>query len=351
MVRYLRKGKGKVYTPRDARTVLSSCLVTWKATRPHREQPFFYDDHESQSPSDRALFVSLRTSRMCHRISSEFIVEPYNPYLFSRKFCYTPTIPGLSGSTRETVNLPTGLKFWRKGILSRARQKSSGSSKRKHSSSSIVENRDPKHARGAWKDTSSSRGSRVASPVRKSPEAATPSLVPDDIIRDQVVEVSSFFSGQEHTELVDTGESPECLAIKVAESHPPASPPWKSPEMVLKEEESAMETFGILSATGLDDVADLRGKLQNFFQEARKLNAAPIAVLPVDASETLQKLSLLRVSLEEQTSRNQCVVQKIEKQELEVAELESRIGDLRVQIQEQECVISQLDLETADTSV
>ncbi|GAA0185603.1 hypothetical protein LIER_32891 [Lithospermum erythrorhizon] len=135
--------------------------------------------------------------------------SPPNPYRFSKQFSYTPTIAGLSGNTREVVNLPTGLKFWRKGILSRARQtinfpgntsshtphpiykarfserfpseaprstsvkhrkekglddgvrpfamvfQSSGPSKRKSSSSSTVEDRDPKHARGARKDTSS----------------------------------------------------------------------------------------------------------------------------------------------------------------------------------------------------
>ncbi|GAA0159607.1 hypothetical protein LIER_16343 [Lithospermum erythrorhizon] len=89
-------------------------------------------------------------------------------------------------------------------------------------------------------------------------------------------------------ELVDTGGSPKCLAIKVAESHPPAPPAlsipqeakailrtgassfWacicdglqgKSPEIVLKEEERAMETFGVHSAMGLGDVAHLRGML------------------------------------------------------------------------------------------
>ncbi|GAA0176079.1 hypothetical protein LIER_29136 [Lithospermum erythrorhizon] len=68
MVRYHGKGRGKVYASSDAHTALSSCLVTWKATRLDREKPFFYDDHECQSPLDRALFVSLRTSRVSHMI-------------------------------------------------------------------------------------------------------------------------------------------------------------------------------------------------------------------------------------------------------------------------------------------
>ncbi|GAA0172721.1 hypothetical protein LIER_26491 [Lithospermum erythrorhizon] len=174
------------------------------------------------------------------------------------------------------VDLSRGLKFWLAGILSRARQtlifpgssfphtpptsyktwlsnlfpseaphssfvkhgkskglpagvrpstmvfQSSGSSKRKRSSSSTVEDRDPKHARGVRKDTSSSCGYRVAFPVHKCPEGVTSSVVLYSIIRDQVVEVSSSISGQECTKLVDTEESPECLAIEVAESCPPS---------------------------------------------------------------------------------------------------------------------------------
>ncbi|GAA0162718.1 hypothetical protein LIER_18750 [Lithospermum erythrorhizon] len=77
-------------------------FLTWKVTRLDREHPFFYDNHESQSPPNKALFVILRTGK--------------------------------------------------------------------------------------------------------------------------VVEVSSSVSSQEHIELVDTGGSPECLAIEVAESYPPVPP-------------------------------------------------------------------------------------------------------------------------------
>ncbi|GAA0144575.1 hypothetical protein LIER_04989 [Lithospermum erythrorhizon] len=242
------------YDDHISRSVLHSCPMTWKASRPDREQLFFYDNSVSQPPSDRARFVSACTGRVCHRVGLEFVVEPYNPYRFSRQFGYIPTIRGLSSSTREMVDLATGLSFWRSYISSRARQtvifpgnttprsppgsyktwlnklfpfeaprsfstkhgkgkglltsahpstlvfKSYGSSKRKCSSSRIVQDRDPKHARGAWKDTSSSRGSRV------------------------VVEVSSCVSDREHIELVDTGKSPKCLTTAVAESCPPALP-------------------------------------------------------------------------------------------------------------------------------
>ncbi|GAA0141621.1 hypothetical protein LIER_02731 [Lithospermum erythrorhizon] len=252
--------------------------LTWKTTRPDRAQPLFYDDHAKQFPLDRDLFVSLRTGRVCHRVGSEFMVEPHNPYRFSRQFGYAPTIPGVNNNTREMVDLSTGLEFWHTGILSRARQtvtfpcstsphtphasyrtwlsklfpseapRSSsvkhgkgksfpagvhpstlvfqpyGSSKRKRSSSSTVENRDPKHARGVRKDTSSSSGSRVASLVCRSPERFTPSVIPDSVIRDHVVEVSSSVSSQKHTEFVDTGESTKCFAIEVAESCPPSLP-------------------------------------------------------------------------------------------------------------------------------
>ncbi|GAA0151378.1 hypothetical protein LIER_10110 [Lithospermum erythrorhizon] len=87
---------------------------------------------------------------------------------------------------------------------------------------------------------------------------------------DKVVEVSSFASEPEHTELVDTEESLECFATEVAKSSPPtppilslaqevdnilhpgASSLWsgictrlkgKSPDMVLMEETDIMSTF------------------------------------------------------------------------------------------------------------
>ncbi|GAA0145042.1 hypothetical protein LIER_05327 [Lithospermum erythrorhizon] len=62
------------------------------------------------------------------------------------------------------------------------------------------------------------------------------------------------------------------------------------------------------------------------------------AISPTDAFETRQ------------TSKNHCEVQKIEKLEQEIAELQTRTRDLRVQVQDQKSTISQLDLKTADTS-
>ncbi|GAA0138421.1 hypothetical protein LIER_00173 [Lithospermum erythrorhizon] len=166
IVRYHGKGRGKAYAFGEAYSVLHSCLVTWKATRPDREQPFLYDDRTSQSPSNQAPF-----------------------------FGYTLTIPSLSSSIREMADLATGLKLWCSCVSSRSNTtphsppisyknwlnklfpseaprfssmrygkgkglvvgvhpstlvfQSTGSSKRKHSSSSTMENRDPKHASGA----------------------------------------------------------------------------------------------------------------------------------------------------------------------------------------------------------
>ncbi|GAA0150100.1 hypothetical protein LIER_09114 [Lithospermum erythrorhizon] len=348
----------------------------------------------------------LMARGVCHIVGSGFVVEPYNPYRFSRHFGYSPTIFGLNSGTREMVDLATGLKFWGACVLSRARQtvtfpgstsphsppvsyktwlnklfpseaphstsmkhgkgkhlptgvrpstlvfQSSGSSKKKRTSSITVEDRDPKHAKGAWKDTSSSRGSRVASPVRGSLEGITPFVVPNSL-----VEVSSSISSQEHTELIDTEESLECLAIEVAESSPPALPTLtiaqgaavilrtrvssllscictglegKSPEMVLKEEESDMKTFEVLTQMGLGNFPDLHDKLQGFFQKAREMGTTSAVTFPGSSSEAFQNLSLLKVNLEDQTSKKQCEVQMIEKLEQESAELETRARDLLV---------------------
>ncbi|GAA0159467.1 hypothetical protein LIER_16234 [Lithospermum erythrorhizon] len=71
---------------------------------------------------------------------------------------------------------------------------------------------------------------------------------------------------------------------------------------------------------------------------------------PTGTSKTLQKLSLLKIPFEDETSMTQGEVQKIEKLEQEAAELDARARDLRVQVQEQRFIISQLDLETTSTS-
>ncbi|GAA0175508.1 hypothetical protein LIER_28669 [Lithospermum erythrorhizon] len=304
------------------------------------------------APIDRALFVSLRMGIVCHRVGLEFIVKPYNPYRFSRQFGYTPTIPGLSSSAREIVDLPTGLRFWCACILSGARQTVTfpGNSSPHTPPASYKTWLSKLFPSEAPRSSSVKHGKAlvfvllpwVTSLVRRSPEGVTPSVVPDSVIKDQVVEVSSSVSSQERTQLVDTGESPKFLAIEVVESCLPSLPTltfaqgakvilrtgasslWtcicnglqgKSLEMVLKERESFMETFKVLSQMGLGDFSDLHIKLQVFFRRAREMVAASAVVSHTGTSETLQKLSLLKMTFEDQTSKTQGEVQKIEKLE------------------------------------
>ncbi|GAA0167874.1 hypothetical protein LIER_22715 [Lithospermum erythrorhizon] len=243
IVRYHGKGKGKVYSLSDARLAVHSCLVTWKATRLDQREPYLFDDKVSRAVLDQVFFHSVRTGRVCHRVGPEFMVELYNPYHFSKQLGYIPVIPSLNSITREMVDLFTGLKSWRLCVLFRARQtvtfpgdatsnspliiyktwlsklfaskdsycspkrhgkgkglpagilssslvfKSSGSSKRKCSLDIAAEDRDRKHARGARKKSSSSRGSRVIPSVRSSPErfwvpSSIPLVIPDKVVKE-----------------------------------------------------------------------------------------------------------------------------------------------------------------------
>ncbi|GAA0147463.1 hypothetical protein LIER_07153 [Lithospermum erythrorhizon] len=297
---------------------------------------------------------------------------------------YIPAIPGLSSITREMTYLFTGLKFWRFYVLYRARQsvmfpddttsnnpsvgyktwlnklfsseashclprkhgkrkglpvgkhssplvfKSFSSSKRKRSSDSAVEDRDPKHARGARKETSSSHGSRMVPETCSSPErvlvpSSSPLVIPDNVVREQAMEVSSSASEQEHTKLIDTGESPKCFTMEVAESCPPtlstfylaqepknilraASSLWsrictwlkeRSSEMVLKEVEGVMSTFQPLTRLGLGDFPDLHDKLQGFFQKERETGMMLSVASQGSTSKASCKLILLMVSSED----------------------------------------------------
>ncbi|GAA0163782.1 hypothetical protein LIER_19568 [Lithospermum erythrorhizon] len=177
---------------------------------------------------------------------------------------------------------------------------SSGSGKRKHSLENSVEDRDPKHARGARKEASSSRGSRViplAYPIPERVLIPTSLVIPNNAVEEQVVEVSSSASELEFTDYVDTGESPESFATEVAESspltphvlslaqesdnifHSGVSSLWsrictrlegKSPNMVLKEEADVMSTFQVLARLGLEVFPDLHDKLRDFFRMVRE---------------------------------------------------------------------------------
>ncbi|GAA0183737.1 hypothetical protein LIER_42456 [Lithospermum erythrorhizon] len=178
--------------------------------------------------------------------------------------------------------------------------KSSGFGKRKYSLEDSAEDRDPKHVRGARKEASQSLGSKGITLAYPTPEKIlipTPRVIPNNVVEEQVVEVSSSASGLEGTELVDIRESPECFVMEVVESSPPvlpvpslsqevadilragASSLWsrictrlevKSPDMVLKEEVEVMNTFQILARLRLEVVLDLQGKLQDFFQMAKE---------------------------------------------------------------------------------
>ncbi|GAA0170692.1 hypothetical protein LIER_24897 [Lithospermum erythrorhizon] len=214
MMRYHGKGKGKVYALSEARTVLRSCLVTWKATRTDGEQPFFYDDHLSQSPPDRAFFLSVRTGRVCNRVGSE--------------------------STREMVDLATSLKFWGSCVLSKARHtvifpcNTSPHSPHVNYKTWLNNLFPSKAPRSTFMKYKKGKGllagvhpstlvfQSSGSSKRRAPLAALWKIGIQSML--EVVEVSFSISDQVHTELVDTGESPECLPTEVAKSCPPALP-------------------------------------------------------------------------------------------------------------------------------
>ncbi|GAA0155162.1 hypothetical protein LIER_12948 [Lithospermum erythrorhizon] len=310
----------------------------------------------SQSPNG-TLFVSAWIGLWNHSLRT-YIVRLHTCY--TRPYKKYPRDGGLI----------YGLKFWCLCILSRARQivtflgdptlnsppvsykswinklffsEDSHHSPRKHgkgkSPPRAVEDRDPKHARGTRKETSSSRGSRVVPLVRSSLERAlvpssTPSVIPDNVVKEQVVKASSAASEHEHIEVIDTWESLECFTTEMADSCPPVLPTltfsqeaesilragvpslWscictrlkeKSPEMILNEEEMILNE-----------------------EEDTTLTAASQG----STSEASGKLALLMVSSEDLASKQQCEVQKAKELEQEATKLEARARDLRVRAQE-----------------
>ncbi|GAA0151791.1 hypothetical protein LIER_10434 [Lithospermum erythrorhizon] len=258
--------------------------------------------------------------------------------------------------------------------------KSSGSSKRKPSLENSANDRDPKHTRGTRKEASSSCGSRGITVAYPTPERfliPIPLVIPNNAVEEQVVEVSSSAVASEHIKLVDTGESPECFATEIAKSSP-LTPPvislareadnilragapslWTrictrleatSPDMVLKEEVEVISTFRVLARLGLEVIPDLYGKLHDLFRMAREAVSSLVVARQNEVYEISCELTLLMMSSEDLALKRHCEVQEVEELDQEAATLEARARDLRVQAQERKSIITQLDLEAADTS-
>ncbi|GAA0146947.1 hypothetical protein LIER_06769 [Lithospermum erythrorhizon] len=87
--------------------------------------------------------------------------------------------------------------------------------------------------------------------------------------------------------------------------------------MIVKEEEGVMSTFQFVTHMGFGGFPDLHDKLQGFFQKAREADIA--------------------------------LTTKAEELEQEAVELEACARDLHVRAQERSSIVTQLDLEAADT--
>ncbi|GAA0173709.1 hypothetical protein LIER_27271 [Lithospermum erythrorhizon] len=212
MMRYHGRGRG---------TVLHSCLVSWKATRPSRSEPYFFDDKESLSNNSREmgdLSTGFRFWHLCILSrAKQSTTFPSDSTLNSQPAGYRSWLSRLFSSD-VPLCLPKNHGKGKGPSLgmhpSSSILKSSNSSKRKHSLEDSTEDRDPKHARGARKEASSSRGSKAITLAYPMPKKI---LIPTP----RVVEVSSSASGLGRTELVDIGKSPEGFVTEVAESSPP----------------------------------------------------------------------------------------------------------------------------------
>ncbi|GAA0184208.1 hypothetical protein LIER_31496 [Lithospermum erythrorhizon] len=247
MVKYHGKGNRKVYSLSDARLTLHSCQMTWKATCLARAEPYFFDDKVSHTTLDRTFFLSVSTGRVCHKGSSFLLKIP---------------IVRPERTAKGKVSARGSETF------------------QSHSERDLFVS-----------------CSRVVPLTRPSPErvavpGSTSLAIPDNVVGEQVVEVSSSANEQEHTELIDTGESPECFIIK-----------------------KAMEAGTTLSAASQGS-----------------------------SSEASCKLVLMMVSYEDLALKWQCEIQMAEELEQEASGPEARAKNVRVRAYKQRSAIIQLDL-------
>ncbi|GAA0184907.1 hypothetical protein LIER_32195 [Lithospermum erythrorhizon] len=243
----------------EARGRLGKCDPGWTSLRPRRPTSFIFFDHKPQSYEDVTFFLSLRTNLVGFRFGDQFVVEVYHPYRFSRQLGFTPLIPGIMNEIRAPVDVIAGLRLWMIWMISRIGQRvrfpsfkestsrskdyqswrdtalSSGCIsysphiqdkgtcllvrpsfflKRKASSVSISEDKNPKHARGIRLEGS---GSTHVESHEMSPRS----------LSNQPVEVSFSLSGGICTKVVDTESGgcthPEewtCSGTASVEEHP-----------------------------------------------------------------------------------------------------------------------------------
>ncbi|GAA0177682.1 hypothetical protein LIER_29733 [Lithospermum erythrorhizon] len=222
---------------------------------------------------------------------------------------YTPVIPGLSSNTRVVINSGACVSYLER------------------------------HKQSHFQEESSCRytlfyfGFQVIWIFQE--EALLKQTVPQKTgMRNmpEVVEIYSSTSEQEHTQLIDTLESPEYFTTEVVESCPPVLP-----TLTLFQEAEGILRAGASSLWSCI-CTRLEGRLPEirlFTSPAREAVTTSTTASQNSTSEASSKLSLLMVSSEDLALKQQREVQKAEELEQEVAELEAPARDLRVRAQEQ----------------
>ncbi|GAA0182559.1 hypothetical protein LIER_30388 [Lithospermum erythrorhizon] len=208
---------------------MGAYLRTYTSMKRHPPGPYtvFIDD-QLDFEEDMTFFLSLCTKMVGYREDSYFLLEAYNPHLFSKKLGFASAIPGFKSKSRDTVLDFEGLRYWRSCIITKLGQSMTFPSKgksvprlpspvvpsslkplKKHSlPEGDLMDKDPKHSK--WGSTR-----RPGFVIVSSPDVTA--TVTNDVKAPTLSEIAPSLGDEVHTEVVDYGEFLNCMITEVAD--------------------------------------------------------------------------------------------------------------------------------------
>ncbi|GAA0155691.1 hypothetical protein LIER_13364 [Lithospermum erythrorhizon] len=330
---------------------IGTYLWTYTSVKTPPPGPYMlFTDDQLDSVEDMTFFLSLRTNMVGYREDAYFLLEAYNPHLFSKQLGLSLAIPGCKSRSRDTVLSFEGL---RSAPLGPGKGKSSPRlpsplvplSSKPLKKRSVPEgdavDKDPKHAK--WGNTR--RPDPIVVLLPDAPVLAIEDIVPSS-------------EDEAHAEVVDIEEPSDCMITEVASVESSFAGvqciesifrdslkvSWeelcslvedRSYEILLSDEEGTMASFQTLKRFSRQDVSSQDEQLAVVFSKAHYIRDAQCSLYETE------DIGSVRTTLQQSEERASRLRQ-------ELTELDIHLEDLRCQVIVRESVITGLEAEQVE---